>query len=397
MNRSAPHLLPLLSALLVLACGPEPGAPPLAATARPIINGKACTAADQQTAVGVITDATMNIWGYKLPVRTISCTGTLIAPDVVLTAAHCVTPSMLTMGMGTVESAKYYVSFSPDLTGLVMDQASIISGKKPALPADAVEGSAYLPHPGFSPSLLAGFKGGLSNLYDVALIFLKKEVTAVKPAVVITADEAKQIAVNKAVNISGWGQQTAAKQNPFAPPAKGTVGKKVCAASFINEIGKHEMQIGSDEQSSRKCHGDSGGPSFMTVATSHARTERVVGITSHAYDKTDCKKGGVDTRVDAWLTWIDAEMKKRCQDGSRVWCEVQGIIPPSYYDPKPDLGVDAGPEAGSAADGGAEPPAEQDEGCECRLRAGADRAASPVPLLLLLLAATLTLRLRRRK
>jgi hypothetical protein len=72
----------------------------------------------------------------------------------------------------------------------------------------------------------------------------------------------------------------------------------------------------------------------MTVETSSTRKERVVGVTSHAYDASDCAKGGIDTRVDSWRGWIDAEMSKRCSDGTRSWCTVAGVILPSYYEPK---------------------------------------------------------------
>ena len=52
-------------------------------------------------------------------------------------------------------------------------------------------------------------------------------------------------------------------------------------------------------------HGDSGGPTYMDVETSSETKRRVIGITSHAYDPNDYAKGGVDTRVDVWLDWID--------------------------------------------------------------------------------------------
>ena len=53
------------------------------------------------------------------------------------------------------------------------------------------------------------------------------------------------------------------------------------------------------------------------------------GVTSHAYDDSDCfETGGVDTRVDAFLDWIDDEMRLRCDDGTRAWCEVPGIVNP---------------------------------------------------------------------
>jgi MYXO-CTERM domain-containing protein len=55
---------------------------------------------------------------------------------------------------------------------------------------------------------------------------------------------------------------------------------------------------------------------------------RLIGVTSHAYDNSDCdEKGGVDTRVDHYLAWIDAEMSARCADGTRSWCDEPGIIP----------------------------------------------------------------------
>ena len=57
-----------------------------------------------------------------------------------------------------------------------------------------------------------------------------------------------------------------------------------------------DFQVGGDASTSRKCHGDSGGPTYMKVQTQSAEKWRVVGITSHAYDESDCQKGGVDTR-----------------------------------------------------------------------------------------------------
>jgi hypothetical protein len=76
------------------------------------------------------------------------------------------------------------------------------------------------------------------------------------------------------------------------------------------------------------------------VETISETKRRVVGITSHAYDESDCQKGGVDTRVDVWLAWIDEKMTAGCTAGTRVWCEVPGIIPASYYDTPVDEGGD---------------------------------------------------------
>ncbi len=134
----------------------------------------------------------------------------------------------------------------------------------------------------------------------------------------------------------------------------------------------------------------------MTVQSSAFRKERVVGITAHAYDASDCKKGGIDTRVDAWLDWIGGEMKKACKDGKRPWCKVTGIIPPGYYDPKsdqglPDLGMDSSP----ATDGSQDDPGE-DGGCDCRVAAAPSRGAGTVACVAVTLSLWGILLLRRR-
>ena len=384
-------------ALLVGACATD-DADNAGRTSQPIINGKVCTEQITPTAVALLLEAKMSLRGTELPMRTVMCTGTLIAPDVVLTAAHCVTPSMLASGFGTVTDAQYHVAFTANLATYA-DQARGLPpqlGGKPLapLPAEALKVREFLAHPDFDPADLQSFKGGVNeNLNDIGLMFLDKPIPleTLRPAVLITKDEAKQYLVKDAsVRIAGWGQQVVVP-NPLFPPPPGTVGVKICATSFINEIGPHEMQIGGGPETSRKCHGDSGGPSYLDIETDTFVKERLVGITSHAYDQTDCAKGGVDTRVDVWLDWIDAELKKRCAGtASRSWCDVAGIIPPDFYKapPKPDSGPapsDAGAQNGDGESKG------DDGGCQL-----AGGAPAQLPTLLALLLGLALIRRRHR-
>lgn len=345
----------LVLGLLQWGCGPDV-LPPTAMVEQEIINGTGCDEQLHPSAVAIMVDGLMEItwpWPAEMPLRTVMCTGTLIAPDAVLTASHCLHPDMLAAmaGGGQIKNTKFYVSFMADLTSM----ADATAQQLPAFPADKIPAKTYAYNAGFTVQKLQTFTGGVSNLEDVGIIFLETPVTHIQPAVVITKEEAAQVIKGKEVTMAGWGQQTPERSDWFNPPPPGSVGKKMCAVSNINEVGPHEMQIGSDAASSRKCHGDSGGPSYMNVETPYTVKERVVGITSHSYDQTDCAKGGVDTRVDAWYDWINEKMTTACKNATRSWCEVEGIIPPEYYEPKPEPDVSV-PDPVLADGGPAAPP-----------------------------------------
>jgi len=58
----------------------------------------------------------------------------------------------------------------------VLDPTKLMGGTLPDLPLDARRASGKVAHPGFDPALLQAFKGGLVNLFDVALLFLEEPV-----------------------------------------------------------------------------------------------------------------------------------------------------------------------------------------------------------------------------
>jgi MYXO-CTERM domain-containing protein len=350
---------------------------------RGIINGTPCTAQQHPSAVALLVEGTYSDPSTPaVPYLGLQCSGTLIAPDTVLTAAHCIEGPDPWATTGVTVVAATYVSFTPNLAALT---AFDPDGPLPALPSDAIEARGLVPHPTYRSDMYLTWAGGLGDLYDIGLVFLETPVTGVQPAVVVTKTEATQLAVGKAVEIAGWGLSA----------LYSGAGQKVCATSFINELSGREMQIGDWLDSARKCYGDSGGPSYMAVQTLSEPKLRLVGVTSHLYDETLCATGGVDTRVDAWLQWIDQEMKRACQQGQRSWCQVPGIIPPDYYKPGSDLGADPGGDGTAGSNTGGLPgsghlPRVDDGGCTCAL---AHPDGSP-PWILLLLAALL--RRRRR-
>lgn len=286
----------------------EEQGPPLALgeEADPIINGEEADGDLFPNTGGLL----VNLDDAATAGITLMCSSTLIAPDVVLIAAHCVDPIALGCSYDDCV-AEVGWSRQADL--------SAYTSVGESWPSDAVLATDWVMHDQWDITSL-GY--GLAENNDIALVFLSEAVTDVEPAYLPTEYEAEDIEEGDEVSIVGWGYQDADLTEGL--------GVKMWGKSDISRIATFEMQIGAAMEAVRKCHGDSGGPTFRAWPDSSATVkERLIGVTSHTYDETDCQEtGGVDTRVDFFRTWIDAQMISRCKDGSRVWCETEGILPP---------------------------------------------------------------------
>jgi len=278
-----------------------------------IINGSAATEAYYPSAGGMLASAEIDFQGQTFELRMLMCSSTLIAPDVVLLAAHCIDFEFMEQQYG-VQLDNVEVGYSREAD---LSRFNGLPGVE--WPDDIAFAWDSVTHPGWS---MSGLQLGLAENDDIALLFLDEPIFDIEPAVLPTAEEARSIAEGVAVDIVGWGQQTSDQ----TPPA-GTVGIKHSGRSEIVEVSAYEIKVGELEGDVRKCHGDSGGPTYMKIGGG----DRLIGVTSHAYDLTDCREtGGVDTRVDHYLAWIDEEMRSRCEDGTRAWCEVEGILPANF-------------------------------------------------------------------
>ena len=284
----------LLSGLLLSTLSAQAGSAPL------IINGGDATIDEYPNTGGLIVE----LDGYGI---LLMCSSTLIAPDTVMVAAHCLDPDVL-----GGEPANIGWSRQSDLSSWGAGTAS-------GWPDDVAMASDWVAHEGFDYYTMGL---GLSLNSDIGLVFLDTPVTVVAPAVLPTTEEAAEIAQGDEVVVVGWGYQDA--------DLVGELGVKQMGISDLSELADYEFQVGKATSAVRKCHGDSGGPSFRTYPDSESTIkDRVIGVTSHTYDLTDCQEtGGVDTRVDYFLDWIDTEMSARCADSSRSWCDEPGILAP---------------------------------------------------------------------
>lgn len=242
-----------------------------------------------------------------------SCTATLIAPDVVLTAAHC------------VKAQGPYPMPVPSFT--LKHDATAVSA------ADIIAGVSATPHPQFA------FVGSStpSQAYDIAIVKLSAPVPGVTPAKLVRPIDATMVTTGAAIDIVGYGL-TSSGGNDY--------GVKHDASTTITQAATYEFIVGGSTQP-KNCQGDSGGPAFQNLGG----TPRIVGVVSRsaAQQVTDCSKGGIDTRVDPYLSWIHSQVTNiPCGSGLSEACATTD--------------VDAGPSGPGAPDAGNGNPADFDAG-----------------------------------
>ncbi len=346
MRLTVVGLVAVSGAIGTIACGDEPaktfaGAPSGAqgALAQPIIFGDAdCDGPHQRSSGALLFEGSMQFQLGDVSGRTVLCSAVLIAPDVALTAAHCV--DLRAIGALAVQTTARAVSFTADLRD-VYDNGG-------AFPADAVAIVDDDVAPGFDSDAFRAASGGLGAQYDWALLYLERAVDpdVATPVTVLSGVDAP-LRVGDSVDVVGHGTADPAG----AIPGEGTTGQRLCGASFVNLLGDDEVQVGSGGQTLRRCEVDSGGPTFVT----RQGEPLLASVGSRAFaaqDEQACGQGAIDTRVDAIVDVIDAAMRAACADGRRRDCREPGLRHTPA--PTPDAGiVDAGsdtPDAGSLED-----------------------------------------------
>lgn len=199
------------------------------------------------------------------------CTGTLITPDTVLTAAHCLT----------------------DVDGYNLTQVRVSSGSVWTEDVPERQATDWLVHPDYSVS-----DDGLEITADLGLVFLG-EPYLLEPAVLHAAAITKAD-VGTPFRYVGWGSSsdTTNDQGYY---------KRVADIPLSGLEG--EFLLGYDgEQGSATCGGDSGGPVF---AIEGGTLGSLVAVHSFGRDDDGTICAGStsgDTRVDLYVDWILGEV-----------------------------------------------------------------------------------------
>jgi secreted trypsin-like serine protease len=220
---------------------------------------------------------------YHGSVDKFACTGTVVAPRIVMTAAHCA----LT-GTGHVAVPTNYTI----TTG--------VADLRDAHSANLSHVSQVLVFPKFQPSRVS---------FDAALLVLKAPVSA-PPLALATPEDAALRAPGVAVSIAGWGLTSA------EPPRETTVLHEADSVIKSDDFCRQQLRrilpfFSSGSQLCIKsdpgpffaslCHGDSGGPALTHRPDG---TPVQIGIISLGSSNCGARHPQVLARVDRVSSWV---------------------------------------------------------------------------------------------
>lgn len=214
------------------------------------------------------------------------CTGSLIAPDVVLTAAHCI-----------LNSGTYYVQMG----------SNIIDGDSDST---FYEIDAVWKNPRYSKRKLVN---------DIGLLKLSAPQTKVAPMAYATSRDLTAVKKVKSFEILGWGQDQSGETASYLRYTQVSEQSKAARSLYSSKFFNSRTMIAAGKYIKRErvytgaCNGDSGGPLVANIRG----VQKVVGVTSWgkkgcntkaptvfgnvAYYDSDIAKGMATLRVSALI------------------------------------------------------------------------------------------------
>lgn len=250
-----------------------------------IVNGEDVTTNEDlaKTTVQIYTfQIERNLYGKMAITGVSSCTGTLLSDDILLTAAHCTAANPFYMFLYfSTEAPKDLNSFIDSIptNPLVRRVVGGKVGDNWPLLDDSKESD-------WGDIALLKFMGGLPEGYQRAALL----------------PDTESLHEQQAITLAGYGLTDGVKKT------RSTKLLKVDVSILDPQFSGTEMLIDSGLKG--PCHGDSGGPAYVSDSTGQ---KYVAGITSRADAKTDpqglCTGDTVYTKVQPYAGWIQKSVQ----------------------------------------------------------------------------------------
>ncbi|MBI5481456.1 MAG: trypsin-like serine protease [Deltaproteobacteria bacterium] len=277
-----------------LACA-RPETEP-AASARPIIGGTRDTG-----------DPAVVLLVIRKTGTEYDCSGFVVSPHVFVTAAHCLSPSVIGTGF----------TFDLFLGDNVRDVAQRSD------PTNWVATQSTTPHPSFD-------NGGSPPKYDVGVVVAAAPLGATP--LPLGRGAVQPGWVGRTVRAIGYGMTIPGQVSSF--------GARFEASSVLAGFDGDFVWI--DDPTKCGCEGDSGGPMLLDVSG----TETVIGVDIWVQDPTNCTGQLVAARTDIHAGFIDPFIE--ANDPGFLTPQQDAAVP---QDASPPADV-MSPDAGALADGG---------------------------------------------
>ena len=276
-------------AVVLAGCAAE-----VSGASAPILGGAPATEAQLHGTVLVLLD--------DRPI----CTGTLIEPDVVVTAAHCVAETDF-RGFPDWRVIEVYDDSRLAVVAGALDAASALPEQTYAV-GQTFRVATY-------PYLdVMDTPSSVGRLDDLGLLILWDDVRQLEPVPRLPFDRVDEVlAPGATVVITGYGQDEA-----------GTAGTLRWAETTVETRSNEEVLAGGVGVPD-SCFGDSGGPGYVELDG----VMHLFGVTSRGRNDTAtlCGDGGIYTLVSAYETWIDDRTATPVAGGCNA-APAPGSIPP---------------------------------------------------------------------